>query len=131
MFAEDTSEVVDVAFDDFQRTAAVLLLQTWLAIDVGHSGVVQIDGVETDPAITGGFSQRYLLLRENSEETTPAVGHLGVSPCIPPTSCRIYSYHSPGPCTPRTPGNARTSVAKISKLEPKQTSLPSDCSPSS
>ena len=73
MFAEDTSEVVDAAFDDFQWTTAVLLLQAWLAIDVGHSGVVQIDGVETDPAITGGFSQRYLLLRENSEETTPAV----------------------------------------------------------
>ena len=66
MFAEDTSEVVDVAFDDFQRTAAVLLLQTWLAIDVGHSGVEQIDRVETDPVVTGGFSQNYLALRENS-----------------------------------------------------------------
>ena len=68
MFAEDTSEVVDVAFDDFQRTAAVLLLQTWLAVDVGHSGVVQIDWIEADPAITGGFPQRYLVLRENSVE---------------------------------------------------------------
>lgn len=68
MFAEDTSEVVDVAFDDFQRTAAVLLLQTWLAVDVGHSGVVQIDWIEADPVITGGFPQRYLVLRENSVE---------------------------------------------------------------
>ena len=84
MFAEDTSEVVDVAFDDFQWTAAVLLLQTWLAIDVGHSGVVQIDRVETDPVITGGFPQNYLVLRENSYMR---------SDCLRCQSLTLYSAH--------------------------------------
>ena len=64
MFAEDASEVVDGAFDDFQRTTTVLLFQPGLAIDGGHSGVVEIYGVETDSLITGGFTQSYLFLRE-------------------------------------------------------------------
>ena len=66
MFAEDASEVVDAALDDLQRTTAVLLLQPWLAHGSGHSRVVEIYGVDTDPVITGGFPQRYLILREKT-----------------------------------------------------------------
>ena len=66
MFTEDTPEVVDAALDDLQRTAGVLLLQPRLA---GNSGVGEVDGVETDTAVTGGFPQRNLILRENRDET--------------------------------------------------------------
>ena len=66
MFTENTPKVVDEALDDLERTAGVLLLQPRLA---GNSGVEEVDGVETDTAVTGGFPQRDLILRENRDET--------------------------------------------------------------
>ena len=66
MFTENTPKVVNAALDDLQRTAGVLLLQPRLA---GNSGVEEVDGVETDTEVTGGFPQRDLILRENRDET--------------------------------------------------------------
>ena len=66
MFTENTPQVVNAALDDLQRTAGVLLLQPRLA---GNSGVEEVDGVETDTEVTGGFPKRNLILRENRDET--------------------------------------------------------------
>ena len=111
MFAEDTPEVVDAALDHLQRTTAVLLLQPWFTDGSSHSGVVEICRVHTDPVITGGFSQRYLILREKRDESWQS--DLRVSPCIESTSSRNYSDRSQGPGSPRTPGTERTSAGNM------------------
>ena len=49
--------------DYSQGTTAVLLLESLPSLSSGHSGVVEIYRVETDPVITGGSSQCYLVLR--------------------------------------------------------------------
>ena len=129
MFAEDTSEVVDAAFDDFEWTTAVLLLRPWLAIGWLHAGVVEIYWVETDPLITGWFAQSYLFLRVKGWRDLAVW-----SACLTLYWVHILQDLQDSQSGARQPSHSWHSAYLCTKYvrqsQPNQETLPSDCFPS-